>query len=123
MANDGDDTQFLGIRIATNNTARGVFRSGAGNHVVGSTTVADAEWIQIVLVVASLTDRRLYLNGVLDGSATDSDAFPSSLDNTTIGALLRATAAYYAGLVRQVVVFNYALSAEEVFWLYHRPYD
>jgi hypothetical protein len=104
-------------------------RSDAGQtplaHVRSAGTAFDGEWHHLAWVDQS-GDARLYIDGVED--ATNFDYVPAAitLDATTVGGIVRTSATtglddaccFFNGVIDDVRLFTYALSADEVLALH-----
>lgn len=86
--------------------AGGTMTVGIPNHIVG--------------VSYSVTDHRVFLNGIQVATDTTAiDASPADWQNTAVGALRRDTTAnFFNGAISQWAIWNRALTAAEVWSLY-----
>ena len=109
--------------------ARCVWRTGSSGSLVNelstSTTVQDGEWHHLVGVFESSGALTLYVDGVLEASATNTPSSPQNFDTVRIGALKRTGAEenHYQGEAQNVRIWNRALTADEVTLLYERPWE
>ncbi len=73
-------------------------------------------WNHACGIVASKTDRRVFLNGGNKGTDVDNSAWPSGLDNTSIGALKfnGGISQEMSGSIAEAVMYNIALTDAEV---------
>jgi hypothetical protein len=99
------------------------FWSGGGGTATGTSTVDDDEWHFGVAVYESSTSRKLYVDGVLENTNTDSVSI-NACDRATIGVTADSTpAAYFGGSIQNARVWSRALSADEITLLYERPFE
>jgi len=84
LADSSSGSKNCSIRIDTSNYIQASMRSGGGFSAAGSTIGNNGNWIHAVAVFASTTSKKLYLNGVLEGTNTTSVAFFTP-DRFTIG--------------------------------------
>lgn len=91
---------------------------GAGADAVGSTAVTDTtRWYHLAAVFESSTSRRVYVDGVLDGTETTAITTTTSLNRYAIGA--RGAPAptwglYASAKIAEVGVWSVALTDDEV---------
>ena len=89
-----------------------------------NTSIADGNWHHIAGVYTSATSRDLYVDGVFRATSTTSvpDLVPTRLG---IGALARNTpynpADLFTGLMDDAQVYNSALSAADISFLFQNP--
>ena len=101
----------LGLWLKDSNVA--VF--GAHNsNLEGSTTLTTGTWYNIVGVQLADTSRKLYINGVLDGTQTSSfGTTPSGTENWMLGKSTGQTE-FLDGNIANVAIYDRALTAAEV---------
>jgi hypothetical protein len=88
----------------------GVVKGGAINVIAG--------------VSAASNDHKVYLNGELVGTNTNTqNVFDKTMDRLTVGAILDSTPSYGNGTVHCATVFNKALSPGEVANISRDPYQ
>lgn len=125
MADEASTSAFYALQIGA---TTGIFYAGtgdgAGSSFAASTAAATVgNWYHVVGVWASTADRRIYVNGRLEGSNTVSRTPNAALiDNTAFGALVRSSTSFGAGKVDNVSIYNRALSANEILRLYNEPF-
>jgi len=84
-----------------------------------SSVAIDGNWHHVVGVFESETSRKLYVDGVLAGTDTSSQAFPD-IDRFNIGRLGRSSSiSYFSGAIDDVRIYSRALSASEILQLYN----
>ncbi len=78
------------------------------------------KFYHIVGVVQSMSLRRIYINGILEGTSSDAVTLDGSItDRFSIGVFDRATpAAFLNGNVASVAYFNRALNINEIYARY-----
>jgi hypothetical protein len=121
--NTSDQRQYrLGISSAEKAEFRLSSDGAANSAAVGATNVADGAWHHICGVYND-TDIRIYVDGELDADAVE---YSGGLHNSTaqfhIGSY-DSSNALYDGLMDEPIVFNRALSADEVADLYANGID
>lgn len=89
--------------------------TASGASTVNTTTGFSATtWHHACGVLASSTDRRVFIDGGSKGTSTD-DRSPSGLDVTAIGVFSRQTdSSFFNGRLAEVAIWNVALSDAEV---------
>ena len=92
------------------------------NKNAASSAVTSGVWYHIVGVATSATDRKLYVDGVLTATNTDSVSFPSGLDRASIGSIQRVTPGYSTANIAQVGVWARALSESEIQNIMYKTY-
>ena len=88
--------------------------------VTGSTTLSTDTWYHVALTRSGSTGNWnyvIYLNGVVDGSATTSDN-PSSQQGVAIGRFGKDSSGYFSGKIDEVAVLNIALSGAQIQGIY-----
>jgi len=85
-----------------------------GSHVKSTQTVFDGTWHHVCWVDDN-GDVTLYVDGIEDGTDFDYTRPTLTLDTTTIGGILRgSTCCELTGTIDDVMIFNYAISTDEV---------
>ena len=98
-----------------------MWQSSGNSHIVvnsGANSAPNGEWVHVVCTYRSAVELVIYLNGVQKGRTT---AFSSTMvDGTRAVNIGRRpdNTRYYNGDVGDVAIWNRALSANEVHWLY-----
>lgn len=70
--------------------------------------------IHVVVQYVSATERNVYANGVLIGTATTNISFPANLDKFAIGNVARSTGDFVSGVVAEPAWYNYQLPEERI---------
>ncbi|HET8574927.1 MAG TPA: LamG-like jellyroll fold domain-containing protein [Candidatus Paceibacterota bacterium] len=117
VSNSTVNDQSVGINFHSDNHPRPfVYSSVFNGFEANSVTLSDNEEVLAVFTASSSSDRRLYVNGVPEATATDTDPFPTSVDSLGVGALIRSygtySNVYYAGGVGEIRISSVARSAE-----------
>src|SRR3989344_947475 len=87
--------------------------------VIGTTGFATGQWIHLVGVFNSATDKRIYANGVLEGTLSTSISFAQP-NRVGVGVMARSTLfGYWNGSIDEARIYNRALSAPEIKRLYN----
>ena len=107
---------------------RVVVRNTSFYPITGTTDVIASPGIySIALVANSATDRKLYVNGVLDGSDTLSSPFLTSADTLQTGYLARysslTAASPFEGKILNIAYYAKALSGSDIYQLNSYPYS
>jgi hypothetical protein len=126
-SNSGSNVlNFVGIYFWSDGKVYGECRDGAGVDVyVGSSTTLAANTWYHVLATRSGGTVTLYLNGASEGSSTNGSlGNVASSDGATakIGAASRDISSPFNGIISTVMLWNRALSAQDVRTLYQQPY-
>jgi len=88
--------------------------------VIGTTGFATGQWIHLVGVFNSATDKRIYANGVLEGTLSTSISFAQP-NRVGVGVMARSTLfGYWNGSIDEARIYNRALAAAEVKELYNQ---
>jgi len=84
--------------------------------VNGNTQVGTDEWHHVCGTYDS-TAINLYLDGVLDGTRSNTTGIGTSTTSLFIGENPEATGRYWDGLIHEVMIYNRALSSAEIRYL------
>lgn len=113
-----------GYVLAFDNTHR-IYLSNNSGYYASSNAVAATSWTHVVGVwswTGSTYSLKLYINGTLDtGGAGVASAALSSNNKTIEIGRKSDVSAYLNGAVSDVRIYNYALSASDVLYLYQTP--
>lgn len=104
-----------GIRDGVNNVFK--FYLGNGNNLHSNTTLLNQTWYHVT-VTYSNGDPKIYINGELDASSSNTITFASSYLGNDIGRLGNASQ-YFNGKIAQVSTYNRALTPSEVLQNYN----
>ena len=86
----------------------------------GTTPLATGTWYHLTAVFESNTSKKIYLNGNLEATLTDSTTFPTGIDNLNIARFGRSTpGGYVNGQIACAMAYNKALSASEILQNYN----
>lgn len=120
MINKGDTNGAYWLRFEADNTIRFLLDYGSTYDAVQSPAAyTDGLWHHVAAVADRDWGLRLYVDGMLAGQTTVlTGGDISSLLPLTIGV---SSAASMEGLIDEVILYNYALSADDVQELYTRP--
>ncbi|MCK5612722.1 LamG domain-containing protein [Candidatus Pacearchaeota archaeon] len=99
----------------------------AFSKAIGGTDINDTNWHHVALVYNDI-DIRIYLDGSLDSNGADNPkAHTTGIYNGTaqfnVGSNVDASAEYFDGLIDEVIVFDRALSAAEILYIYNNGID
>jgi len=114
----------FGIRLNADGAGSVQALSYAGTAAAALATVIMSAntWHQVCAVFVAPNDRRAYINGGNEGT-NSSLLTPTGLDRTSIGRAGDSTPGYYmSGKVGFAMIWNRALSALEIAWLYREPF-
>jgi len=95
-------------------------RAPVNRSFYGTTDLRDGEWHHVTIVVAGKTDRRIYIDGVLESSDNSSSNMPSSINQWSIGYLgTRNPSSYFEGTIDYVKIWGSNLNDQDVTNLYN----
>lgn len=117
LSQAGSNSVYYDIGIDDTGKAFGRRRNTATFLINGTTTVNNGSPHHIVLVIASNTDARLYVDGAQEGSTdTNSTTWSGSIDTTSIAARIRTAGAdsFFNGTIDEAAVYTSALSSTRV---------
>lgn len=110
-------TPHTGVGGTVDSYIRSDTGATSGDHHYSVATAFDNTWHNIVYVqraVGASTNAAMYIDGVLDPTAP-APVWPMTLNTTSIGGILRSTAAsWFSGLIDEVAVWGRALSPAEI---------
>jgi len=104
-----------------------VFTDTANDCIINSTSqhaIDGSEWVHVVGTWRQ-HDARLYVNAVLEATDTATDGNMNVTDGQFVGIGGTYDGGYlycWSGKIEYVFIYNRALSAEQVRWLYRQPY-
>ena len=115
------------LRMIIENSTSKLEANGFDGTVVraaaSTTSVDDDEWHLGVAVFASSTSRKIYVDGVLEGTETSSQTM-TAFDRASLAVTADSTpTAYFGGNIQNARLWSRALSADEVSLLYERPFE
>ena len=87
-------------------------RNAAGSGLISSISLADDNW-HYVVGTSDGTTKRIYFDGILDVSQ-NYGASVSTVQHLYIGAGTDGADGYFNGLIDEVKIYNYALTAEQI---------
>jgi hypothetical protein len=127
MADTASDNHYYLLSISASNTGRVSNGDPVGTSFADSALIVVPKvWYQFVGVWTSGADRKIYVNGRLEGSDTSARTTdPSLLDNTTFCALVRGSGPSFGGgngKIDNVSIYNRVLTPSEILWLYNNPF-
>ena len=97
-------------------------RNAAERYSASASAVNDGKWHHVAAVFASNTDRRLYIDGVLEASNDSSVPFASTIDEWTIGyASDSSPGGSYEGLIGPTALYNRELTQADCISLTRDP--
>jgi hypothetical protein len=108
----GDDS-WRSSRADFNNFMEAAVGGTSGNYLYGVTPVDDGQWHHIAAVYDGTTFY-LYADGELDASEPSTGQITASSYPLYIGDNSQATGRFWNGLIDDVMIFNRALSQEEI---------
>lgn len=116
----GETSQWRLQRKANTNTLE---FDGIGNSsVVGNVDVNDGLWHHVVAVHGT-SRLELYIDGVLDNSASPGTIQPQEIGPFDIGRNPDQTARVWEGSIDDVRIYSRALTSQEILSLYINPYS
>ncbi len=118
----GDSGSTGGVELMLFHTSKIYFYYGHGAQVISATSISTGVWYQVCGMAYSLSDMRIYINGVQDASLSSG---LGSFTLAPVGGLLvignegqLGGGRYFSGLIDNVHIFSKALTAAEVKNLY-----
>ena len=88
----------------------------------GTSAVNDGTWNHAVCTLDSDGTSTIYVNGSLETTGNPSFVLPAIMDRLRIGSLARPTpASLFTGLIDDVQIYDQALTASEVSFLFNNP--
>jgi hypothetical protein len=107
--------RYYGVSVQASGLARLESRNTTFLSVSSTTTVNDGEWHLITAEFWSSTLKKLYVDGVLEGTLTTSSTFSTETDRVSIGVAGKSTISNYMdGTIDEAVVFDSGLSADRI---------
>jgi len=105
------------VRISTTGKLEFYIRAGASWHfAVGSTTLVADKWYHAVAVLNSGTGMKVYINGIEDGSDTNTVPSDRTITNVQIGrGNSGVTVEPFGGTIDEVRVYNTALISADIY--------
>ena len=107
---------YLGLWL-TDTSVASLYASGSGT--LGSTTLTTDTWYHIVGVQEANTSRKIYVNGILDGTKTSSFGTDQSGSEEWYIGKATGTTQYMDGKMSHVCLYDRALTAAEVLQIYN----
>ncbi len=101
--------------------AFGNWNQGSGHAVKTNTTINTYQWYHLVFTYDGSISK-IYLDGLLENSKATSGSIHTSSKPLTIGHHRVKSQRYFKGLIDDVMIFNRAISEEEVQQLYQGSY-
>lgn len=94
------------------------------SQIVSATTLVTGKWYLATVVFESLSSRKLYLDGILQGTDTVTASAPSGINQIDIGASPWAgPGEYFQGRISAPMVLNAALTATQILALKSNPWQ
>lgn len=123
IANNGNTTDYFQMQCVGGGGVQARIGAGGGNSTAASSFNATANvWNMGTVVFASATSRWSYTNAM--GKVTNAtNRSPAGVNKIGVGALISSTiptASYFDGYIRNVTIWNRALSDAEVWLLYQQ---
>lgn len=111
---------FCAVGRLTTNKVNCVVDGSSAASAVSTTSVNDSQWHSVVYVILPNNTQRLYLDGNLEGSATETLTTQSA--SVLLGIYADLASYPFNGSIDNVQIFNRALSASEILELYNGTY-
>ena len=94
------------------------------SQIVSATTLVTGKWYLATVVFESLSSRKLYLDGILQGTDTVTASAPSGINQIDIGASPWAgPGEYFQGRISALMVLNAALTDKQILALKSNPWQ
>jgi len=114
---------FISVGISSGSLQAIIIKGGSADTTTYGSGYADGDWHHVSVVFTSATERKIYANGSLLGTDTDSVDFPS-LGGSPVLSIGRhgdsSPDTYFNGSIANVGIWNRELSASEVESIYWR---
>lgn len=115
------DTQstdrFFGLKYSNSQNRFVIEASNTISYQTAGSTIPTIDtWYHLAGVFSSPTDRKIYINGILNGTGTQSVAFNSSSTNRTLMGLFRTQSPnfYLDGTLSDARIWNVARTADQI---------
>lgn len=102
------------LRITAARKAHLSVHDGTQRHVYSNISLNTGEWYHILATYDSHGYMKIYINGVLDGTAGPYSTLNNYGHRMSIGTWQDAGGSHFNGLIDDVKIYNYALSEDEV---------
>jgi len=118
-----NDNKQIGIYLSYSETGSGVvagtftmrLRTNTPLNFYSDVVAEPGTWYHVAAVFYSKNNRKLYINGVLEGTHTSSLNFPSGINRFNVARWADKTPdSYFNGTIDEVKIWNYARSAAQV---------
>lgn len=118
LADSDLSNSYYGIYVSPDGRVRLMARNIQSRTMEGD-VVNDGEWYNVVAVFNSSTDRKLYLNGIINGTQSTEVTFNSGADRWSMGRWGDSSPnRYFEGTVDEVKLWDRALDSAEILQLY-----
>jgi hypothetical protein len=88
---------------------------------ITSTATVDTNWHLVGCTITRAGNGQVYIDGLPNGSATAiSSTAMATTSNITVGTRSYTSTGYFAGLIDEAQIYNYALTAQQVKTLYNQ---
>jgi hypothetical protein len=121
--NDTDRYQLIWINCNASCIAEAISRENVSSPVIaaGTTNLGDGNWHHVVGTFANSSDRKIYVDGVQEGTNRNTEAFDAAIDNATAGVRRGSTLSkYFDGEIDQVRIYNYARTPAQIVWEFNQ---
>jgi FlaG/FlaF family flagellin (archaellin) len=118
LADPSLPNSYYGIDMRSNGKVRLIARN-TNNRVITGDSINDGEWHNLVAVFNSSIDRKLYLDGIINGTHTTAVTFNNGTDRWSVGRWGDSSpSAYFDGAIDEVRLWDSALDASEILQFY-----
>ncbi len=118
LADSDLSNSYYGIYVRPDGRVRLMARNTQSRTIAGD-VVNDGEWYNAVAVFNSSTDRKLYLNGIINGTQSTEVTFNSDADRWSMGRWGDSSPnRYFEGSIDEVKLWDRALDSAEILQLY-----
>jgi hypothetical protein len=112
------------FQLYTNGAKLYTRQYNTSSQIVSATTLVTGKWYLATAVFESLSSRKLYLDGILQGTDTVTASAPSGINQIDIGASPWAgPGEYFQGRISAPMVLNAALTATQILALKSNPWQ
>ena len=90
---------------------RSIIYNNSYTYLTSTTSYISGNWYHVVLTYDRVNEK-IYINGILENSLSQTDAIQTTVSSLQIGAL--TSALFFSGSIDEVRIYNRALSAAEI---------
>ncbi len=120
LADNTSANNYIEVVLTSVGFAGVISRNPSSKSAIGSTDLRDGNWHFVTGVFASDTDRRIYVDGLLEASDNSSSAYAPEINRWSIGRLGDSNPdSYFEGVIDLVGFWNSDFTDQEVLDLFN----